>query len=453
MGPFTKGLIFLLTLLLAPAYVGMSQTTGLGTPKLQLPVLPYLPTSASIKLQSQNSKTAASAELSYRKAGQTHWLSAPKFDLAPYEFFEWSLTELTPASAYEYELKMTGISTNSPGKTYYGRFKTMADGNDSFKVAIITDSHIGPFPDGKRRLNTLKKIAHKAAEHNPDFTMALGDNVGWSGSKRNVKDPKLARQAYSMYRKGLAPLLNQGSYFGVIGNWEGENAIVPKTERHHARDIRQRYMPGPDHTYGTYGGSSQQDYYAVKWGDALFIVLNVQSYSYPSKPAAEIEPYLEVADLKDWTLGKRQWQWLEKTLKAATEKQKFLLIHHVVGGKAPTERETLYGRGGGLAAHTGEQSRLHKLMIESGVSIMFYGHDHVFTDSIVDGVHYTLPGSAGIPKKFDKKWTGYDKYWSHSGYAILEVRDDDASVTFYNQSGKTLHSYNTAPRARKASAE
>jgi len=33
------------------------------------------------------------------------------------------------------------------------------------------------------------------------------------------------------------------------------------------------------------------------------------------------------------------------------------------------------------------------------VQIFFYAHDHVFTDMVVDGIHYTLPGSAGAPWK------------------------------------------------------
>jgi len=46
-----------------------------------------------------------------------------------------------------------------------------------------------------------------------------------------------------------------------------------------------------------------------------------------------------------------------------------------------------------LAAKIGQQRWLHELMTETGVQIMFYGHDHVFTDGVVDNIHYTLPGS------------------------------------------------------------
>jgi hypothetical protein len=38
---------------------------------------------------------------------------------------------------------------------------------------------------------------------------------------------------------------------------------------------------------------------------------------------------------------------------------------------------------------------VHQLMQDHGVQIFFYGHDHTFTDMVVDGIHYTMPGSAG----------------------------------------------------------
>ena len=59
-----------------------------------------------------------------------------------------------------------------------------------------------------------------------------------------------------------------------------------------------------------------------------------------------------------------------------------------------------------------------------GVQIFFYAHDHVFTDMVVDGVHYTLPGSAGALWKFDTSETGYTSYWPDSGYGRVKVTAD-----------------------------
>ena len=56
-----------------------------------------------------------------------------------------------------------------------------------------------------------------------------------------------------------------------------------------------------------------------------------------------------------------------------------------------------------------------------GVQIFFYAHDHVFTDMVVDGIHYTLPGSAGAPWKFDTSETGYTSFWPDSGYGRVKV--------------------------------
>ena len=75
------------------------------------------------------------------------------------------------------------------------------------------------------------------------------------------------------------------------------------------------------------------------------------------------------------------------------------------------------------------------------MQIFFYGHDHVFTDMVVDGIHYTLPGSAGAPWKFDESETGYTQYWPDSGYGKVSVNPDNVEVDFVNVNGQVLDSY------------
>ena len=108
----------------------------------------------------------------------------------------------------------------------------------------------------------------------------------------------------------------------------------------------------------------------------------------------------------DWTLGAAQLAWLEQTLASATAEWRFTFIHHTVGGNAGNPIDSAYGRGGGRAARVGEQAIVHDLLMRHGVQIFFYAHDHVFTDMVVDGIHYTLPGSAGAPWKFTEFETG-----------------------------------------------
>ncbi len=98
-------------------------------------------------------------------------------------------------------------------------------------------------------------------------------------------------------------------------------------------------------------------------------------------------------------------------------------------------------RGGGRAARIGEQARVHELMLEHGVQAFFYGHDHVFTDMVVDGVHYTLPGSAGAPWKFTPEETGYDDFDERSGFALVHARPERLEVEMLDLAGRVFRSY------------
>lgn len=197
-----------------------------------------------------------------------------------------------------------------------------------------------------------------------------------------------------------------------------------------------RYVPAPDDQGFPEGGSPGQDYYALTWGDALLVVLNVMSYT-------EVPLLLDypMGVPEDWTLGPEQLAWLETTLADSSARWKFLFIHHAVGGAAGDYANTIYGRGGGLAANVGEQAYVHDLMVTHGVQTFFYGHDHVFTDMVVDGVHYSLPGSAGAPWKFLGVETGYTDYFTDSGYARVEVSPDSVSVQYVSYYGYVLQSY------------
>ena len=69
-------------------------------------------------------------------------------------------------------------------------------------------------------------------------------------------------------------------------------------------------------------------------------------------------------------------------------------------------------------------------MRKFNVNVLFYGHDHVFTDIPVNGIHYICAGSAGAPWKFTIDETGYEKYWPDSGYTWVDVREDKLTISF-----------------------
>jgi predicted phosphodiesterase len=154
----------------------------------------------------------------------------------------------------------------------------------------------------------------------------------------------------------------------------------------------------------------------------------------------------KIGKADDWTLGDKQKAWLYKQLSESKAKWKFIFIHHTVGGKGGNDIETRYGRGGGQAAYIGEQRLIHKWMREFGVNALFYGHDHVFTDITVDGIHYICVGSAGAPWKFTREETGYEKFLPDSGYTWVDVRADKLTVSFVRPNklkpeGEVLHQF------------
>jgi 3',5'-cyclic AMP phosphodiesterase CpdA len=362
---------------------------------------------------------------------------------------EWSVSNLSPGKLYPYAIvtnldALNGIDTLTNGHThsgllFSGETVTQREPGESFRVALITDTHIGSNLEYSNQGNPeiLKNVGEQIKNYRPDFIVNLGDVTDfhlYGFEPPPVEDALHA--AYMNYRTLLGDALGFASHFQVIGNWDGENGWFTEDEIASSRKQRYLCMPGPsDNTY-TQGGSKEGDYYAYTWGDALFIVLNVQSYTTKilSLSGANGNP-------DDWTLGEEQLDWLEKTLKNSSSKWRFILAHHTVGGAAGSESNSIYGRGGGLAAKVGEQATIHQMMIDYGVSIFFYGHDHVFTDMVVDNIHYTLPGSAGAPWLFTTSETGYEKYWGESGWAKLDVSPGSVHVQFINIDGGVIYDF------------
>ena len=210
-----------------------------------------------------------------------------------------------------------------------------------------------------------------------------------------------ARLGYLGYRRLLGDAARARRHFRVIGNWDGESgcnsadgssalrASACCMRRTRARRLSRR-------------AGAPRRLLCVHLGDALFMVLNVMTYT----PSCHLLGYLPgarrrldagrgAARLAAHHAGERH---LEMALS---------FIHHTVGGDGRQSESTpAYGRGGGQAAHVGEQATIHQMMMRYGVQVFFYAHDHVFTDMVVDGIHYPLPGSAGAPWKFATSETG-----------------------------------------------
>jgi hypothetical protein len=378
-----------------------------------------------------------------RAAGAVAWTETANPVFPAGDIAQWTFDGLNAGTLYEYKIAATQNKEEIP--LFSGKATTQREAGESFAFALLTDSHIAPrdvVPAGVETSNymeeTLLQVASDLRVGSPDFMIHLGDMLDFHQFGFNDPPPDgfWTRLGYLNYRRLLGDTLGNTSHFLVIGNWDGENGCFTTEEIDRSRGQRLLYVPGPKPETYPEGGSGYEDYYAFTWGDALFVVLNVMTYT-PAWHLLGGDPGLP----DDWTLGETQLAWLQQTLENATSKWRFVFIHHPVGGAAGNDANSAYGRGGGQAAHVGEQETVHALMLEHGVQIFFYGHDHVFTDMLVDGIHYTLPGSAGAPWKFTEAETGYTQYWSDSGHGRVEVSPDAVHVTFVALGGELIHLY------------
>ena len=372
------------------------------------------------------------------RAGATTWSDSIEPAVPAADVAEWTLTGLPPGERCEYEI----FARQASGDTglYAGTVVTQRPAGQPFTFALVTDSHIGANLSYSNQgdPDTLAAVSAEVDAAAPDFLIHLGDMLDFHEFGFNAPPPtsSITRAAYFNYRTLLGDTLGHAAHFATIGNWEGENGSYTSNEIARSMQARWLYVPGPGPTTYPEGGSPNQDYYAFTWGDALFIVLNVMSYT-PTEHLLSTDPGLP----DDWTLGAAQIDWFANTLANATARWRFVFIHHAVGGAAGDAANSAYGRGGGQAAYVGEQARVHQLMLQYRVQIFFYGHDHVFTDMQVDGIHYTLPGSAGAPWMFSQGETGYAQSWLESGWGKVTVSPDQVHVQFIKMGGDVLYEY------------
>ena len=387
------------------------------------------------------------AAVELRREGAKDWQRRPLVSKVPArEPLDWDLKDLSPATKYDYRVLLKQGTDETFRETAAGGFRTQRKGAASYTAVLITDSHTGYFPPNSSPVITLDRVVQNAARVNGEFVLDLGDNTAWAGSREYPqKNSAGAISAYARYRRQIGPLTLNSPYFSVIGNWCGESGKFPEENIEIAAAVRRALLPGPNHLTYPQGGSEREDYYAFSWGDVLYIILNIQTYSKPSNPAKFHSLMSDVNRIEEWTLGEKQMAWFESKLQKATERFRFVCMHHPAGGNAGDPLNTEYGRGGARAWNTGEQLRIHGLMKKHQVQIFFYGHDHVFVDDVVDGIHYALPGSCGAPWKFTKAETGYERFWPDSGHAQLDVTPEKATVTYVNLEGKTLHSFSVLP--------
>ncbi|MEI6899131.1 MAG: T9SS type A sorting domain-containing protein [Bacteroidota bacterium] len=308
------------------------------------------------------------------------------------------LTGLLADAEYFYRTRyhLQGSTTYLAGPER--KFHTQRPEGSSFAFTIESDEHMYD----KKGVESIYKItlANQALDR-PDFMFSLGDTYG------DDHHPGTMTSGYSdtlhrYYRSYLGSICHSIPYFFCLGNHEGEfNYYLaqnpPNNIAVYGTLWRKFYYPGPEpnsfYSGNTdsepYGMGNPQNYYSWKWGDALFVVLDV--YRYQCDTSAKPTNWA-------WTLGKTQYDWLKNTLEQSTSKFKFVFAHHTRGQGRGGITTAKYFEWGGYeqdgtrytfnTKRPGWAKPIHQLFVDNGVNIFFQGHDHLFAHEVLDGVTY-----------------------------------------------------------------
>ncbi len=352
------------------------------------------------------------------------------------------LTNLQSDTLYSYRIIDAQTSEALLPIDGAGIFRTQRAVGESFIFTIQADSHL----DGDCLLPLYERTIQNALDAKPDFHIDLGDTF-MTGKIPSRAD---AAKQYVAQRHWLGRIGHSAPVFLVIGNHDGEETSKQGSTDEGGLAIwsclqRKHYFPNPvpgnfykgnieNHQYA----GVLQNYYAWEWGDALFVVLD--PYWYSASTRGGTEPW-------NMTIGKTQYDWLAKTLRISNAKHKFIFIHQLVGGldrgaRGGAEAAVLYEWGGHEkngdytfnSYRPGWEQPIHSLLKETGVTVVFHGHDHFYAKQELDGIIYQLvpqPAHRNNRNHHAEEY-GYKngEFIPNSGHLRVKVNPDNISIDY-----------------------
>ena len=313
---------------------------------------------------------------------------------------EIDLTNLAANTKYYYVVNYKTTTATSYQKTPEYSFHTQRAKGTEFTFTVEADEHLY---DKKGDRATYQTCLNNQAKDAPDFMMTLGDIFGDDHNPNTITSYELDT-LHRSYRPFIGSLCHSVPFYVCLGNHEGEmdyymNKKPGENLAVWGTQWRKYYYPNP-YPNDFYSGNTDnepfnvgnpENYYAWTWGDAQFIVLD--AYRDQNDTTAKPKGW-------DWSLGKKQYDWLRTTLETSTAKYKFVFCHHINGqGRGGITNATMNEWGGNDLSgkkltynfdkyRPGWGKPIHKLFVDNGVNIFFQGHDHLFAKEVLDGVVY-----------------------------------------------------------------
>jgi len=381
-----------------------------------------------------------------------------------------TLTGLTANTRYFYRARYRAAAETTYRAEPERYFQTQRNSGSTYTFGVQGDSHPeranSMFNTDLYTLN-MKNVASRL----PDFYLALGDDF----SVENLLTANQLSQTNvdALYR-------NQRNYFALMGHSTPVYLVNGNHEQAAQYLLNGRFitpygdapifqgkarvgyfpLPAPD---GFYTGDTQEvtgvglprDYYAWEWGDALFVTID--PYWHSSVPVDNGVPGVnKTSNTWDASIGDEQYAWLKRTLESSHAKYKFVFEHHVLGtfrGAAGIVHEFEWGgydRNGTAYQFASNRPTwakpIHQLMNDTGVTIFFSGHDHLYAREKVDNVIYQevpnpadntytafnadayMPSKVSLPgAKYDP---GYGVVMGDAGHLLVTVAPDQVTVAY-----------------------
>jgi hypothetical protein len=380
------------------------------------------------------------------------------------------LQGLQADTRYVYRVRTAADSGSGVEPPAEHAFRTQRSRGSTFSFTVDADPHWGEANfDSSVYAAAMTSIRADA----PDFLIDLGDN--FMTEKRAPASYAVVDGIVSGLRPFWALAGPSVPLYLVIGNHEGEQgwSLSGTAENRALWAVRARQAYYPNPVPGAfYSGSMTAEpfigvrdgHYAWEWGDALFVVLDPYWYTM-ANPGA---------DYWNFTLGSEQYAWLARTLRSSTARYKFVFTHQLLSGingnpRGGSEAAPFYEWGGRNADSTfGFDARrpgwgppIHQLLVETGVTAVFHGHDHFYAKQVLDGIVYQLvPQPSFSQADGSQSATAYGylsgEILPSPGYLRIRVSPSQATVEYVKvyapglgagmQTGTVATSYALTPR-------
>lgn len=381
-----------------------------------------------------------------------------------------TISGLSPNTRYFYRARYRTATETTFQVEPERYFETQRGAGSTFTFGVQGDSH-------PERANSMFNAdlytlnMKNAASRLPDFYLALGDDF----SVENILTANALSQAAvdGLYR-------NQRTYFGLMGHSTPVFLVNGNHEQAAQYLLNGRFntpygnapifqgrarigffpLPAPD---GFYTGDTQEipgvglprDYYAWEWGDALFVTIDPYWHS-PVPVDNGVPGVSKSTNTWDASIGDEQYAWLKQTLESSRAKYKFVFEHHVLGtfrGAAGLVHQFEWGgydRNGTAYQFASNRPTwakpIHQLLNDTGVTIFFSGHDHLFAREKVDNVIYqevpnpadntytAFNSDAYMPARVSLPGARYDPSYgvvmSNAGHVLITVAPDQVTVAY-----------------------